>query len=121
MSQVESASLVEVALPLKMQQTFTYEVPPSLRGSAIPGMRALVPLGNRSITGYIVGVTTSTPSAPLKPIHDLLDPEPLLDAHMLGLTRWAADYYLTSWGLVIRASLPPGIDRSTARDRKSVV
>ena len=115
MSEVESASLVEVALPLKMQQTFTYEVPPSLRGPAVPGMRALVPLGNRSITGYIVGVTTSAPSAPLKSIHDLLDPGPLLDEHMLGLTRWAADYYLTSWGLVIRASLPPGIDRSTAR------
>ncbi len=101
-------------MPLRVQQTFTYEVPPSLRAPAVPGMRALVPLGNRNITGYIVRITTSLPNTPVKPINDLLDPGPLLDAHMLELTRWAADYYLTSWGLVIRASLPPGIDRSTA-------
>ncbi len=115
MSEVEATLLVEVALPLKVQQTFTYEVPPALRGAAVPGMRALVPLGNRSVTGYIVGPSSSPSGMPLKPIHDLLDPEPLLDSHMLELTRWAADYYMTSWGLVIRASLPPGIDRFTAR------
>ena len=115
MTDSASTSLVEVALPLKAQQTFTYEVPPSMRGSAFAGVRALVPLGNRTMTGYIVGTTTSAPATPLKPINQLLDPEPLLDAHMLELTRWAADYYLASWGLVIRASLPPGIDRSTAR------
>ncbi|HLC21111.1 MAG TPA: primosomal protein N', partial [Candidatus Methylomirabilis sp.] len=115
MADSASTSLVEVALPLRSQHTFTYEVPPSLRPLAVPGMRALVPLGNRNITGYIVGASTSPPDVPVKPINDLLDPEPLLDAHMLELTQWAADYYLTSWGLVIRASLPPGIDRSTVR------
>lgn len=115
MIESESTGLVEVALPLKVQHTFTYEVPPGMRGPAVAGVRALVPLGDRRITGYIVGLATSAPDAPLKTIHDLLDPEPLLDRHMLELTRWAADYYLTSWGLVIRTSLPPGIDRSTAR------
>jgi len=115
MIESESTGLVEVALPLKVQHTFTYEVPPGMRGPAVAGMRALVPLGDRRITGYIVGLATSAPDASLKAIHDLLDPEPLLDRHMLELTRWAADYYLTSWGLVIRTSLPPGIDRSTAR------
>jgi primosomal protein N' (replication factor Y) len=111
----ESTGLVEVALPLKVQHTFTYEVPSAMHGSAVAGARALVPLGDRRITGFIVGMATSVPGTPLKAIHDLLDPEPLLDSHMLGLTRWAADYYMTSWGLVIRAALPPGIDRSTAR------
>src|SRR3989304_5569530 len=115
MTRSESTGLVEVALPLKVQHTFTYEVPPGMRGPAVAGVRALVPLGDRRITGYIVGSATSAPDASLKAIHDLLDPEPLLDSHMLELTRWAADYYLTSWGLVIRTSLPPGIDRSTAR------
>src|SRR3989304_5974088 len=115
MTRSESTGLVEVALPLKVQHTFTYEVPPGMRGPAVAGVRALVPLGDRRITGYIVGSATSAPDASLKAVHDLLGPEPLLDSHMLELTRWAADYYLTSWGLVIRTSLPPGIDRSTAR------
>ena len=86
MIESESTGLVEVALPLKVQHTFTYEVPPGMRGSAVAGVRALVPLGDRRITGYIVGLATSAPDAPLKAIHDLLDPEPLLDSHMLELT-----------------------------------
>jgi len=115
MIESESTGLVEVALPLKVRHTFTYEVPPALRASAVAGVRALVPLGERRITGYVVGPASSAPDVAVKAVHELLDQQPLLDAHMLALTRWVADYYLTSWGLVIRTSLPPGIDRSTSR------
>ena len=41
---------------------------------------------------------------------EILDAEPLLDAHLLALTRWVADYYMCPWGEVIRTALPPGID-----------
>ncbi len=115
MTRSESNALVEVALPLKVRHTFTYEVPPAMRPSAVPGVRALLPLGERRITGYVVGPAESAPDVSIKAVCELLDPQPLLDAHILKLTRWVADYYLASWGLVIRTSLPPGIDRSTSR------
>jgi primosomal protein N' (replication factor Y) len=102
--------LAEVALPIPSLKVLTYTVPSSLREQVETGKRALVPLGQRLVTGYIVGLAPyKDPDLPdLKPIDTILDPEPLLDTHMLELTRWAADYYLTSWGLVIRTSLPPG-------------
>ncbi|PTL34871.1 primosomal protein N' [Candidatus Methylomirabilis limnetica] len=115
--------LVEIALPVPPRRVLTYTIPSDLQKQVEVGKRALVPLGPRLVTGYIVGLHTFSdqPSAvrhqasELKPIDAILDPEPLLDHHMLELTRLIADYYLTSWGLVIRAALPPGIDRRTAR------
>ncbi len=115
--------LVEIALPVPPRRVLTYTIPSDLQKQVGVGKRALVPLGPRLVTGYIVGLHTFSdqPSAVrhqasgLKPIDAILDPEPLLDHHILELTRLIADYYLTSWGLVIRAALPPGIDRRTAR------
>ncbi len=110
-------SLAEIALPVPLLKVLTYTIPPRLLEQVEVGKRAFVPLGQRLVTGYIVGLPTSEGAdlPGLKPIDTILDAEPLLGAHMLELTRWAADYYMCSWGLVIRASLPPGIDRSTAR------
>ncbi|PWB42349.1 MAG: primosomal protein N' [Candidatus Methylomirabilota bacterium] len=107
----------EIALPVPPRSILTYAVPPSLHIQVGVGKRALVPLGPRLVTGYIVGLRTPAPTDPsdLKSIEAILDPEPLLDQHMLELTRHVADYYVTSWGPVIRTALPPGIDRGTIR------
>lgn len=109
--------LVDIALPVPPRRVLTYSIPPPLREQVEVGKRALVPLGPRLVTGYIVGLLSSEPVSPpgLKPIDAILDQEPLLDHHLLELTRFVADYYLTSWGLVIRAAMPPGIDRGTIR------
>jgi len=40
---------------------------------------------------------------------DVLDPAPLVDAHMLALTRWIADYYRAGWGEALEAALPAGV------------
>jgi hypothetical protein len=44
-------TLVRVALPVAVDQEFTYRVPPSLDLAVEPGMRVLVPFGPRRITG----------------------------------------------------------------------
>lgn len=109
--------LADIALSVPPRRILTYAIPPSTQQQIEVGMRALVPLGPRRVTGYIVGLRASTPTDPpdLKSINAILDPEPLLDHHMLQLTRLVADYYLTSWGSVIRTTLPPGTDRMTVR------
>ena len=115
--------LAEIALPVPPRKVLTYAIPPALQNEAEIGKRALVPLGPRLVTGYIVGLRTfsdqlsaiSRQTLEIKPIDAILDPDPLLDHHMLELTHFVADYYLTSLGSVIRTALPPGIDRSTVR------
>jgi primosomal protein N' (replication factor Y) len=104
---------VDVAFPTSVETTLTYRVPEEWRGLASPGKRVLVPLGGRQVTGYLVGVRERPPISTIKDLREILDAEPLLDGHLLGLTRWAAGYYLCAWGEVIRTALPPGIDSLT--------
>src|SRR5207249_4467470 len=76
----------------------------------LPGVRVVVPFGRRLLTGYLLDVRESAgdeaAALPLKPIEEVLDSEPVLDAQVLELTRFAADYYLSSLGEMIRSALP---------------
>jgi primosomal protein N' (replication factor Y) len=108
-----SPAYVDVVFPTALETPLTYHVPDAWRGLATPGKRALVPLGNGQTTGYVVGTRERPPILQMKDIREVLDAEPLLDAHLLELTRWVAEYYLCPWGEVIRTALPPGIDSLT--------
>ncbi len=109
-------SFVEIALPLPLRQTFTYRLPSGLRDDIKIGARVLVPFGNRRLTGYAVGLSDELDPAleieqeAIKEIIELLDEEPLLTEEILQLARWTADYYLSAWGDVLKASLPAGIN-----------
>ena len=103
----------EVAVPLPIESTLTYALPEGLRELAAPGKRALVPVGARVVTGMIVGLPDAAGRDALRPVQEILDPEPLLDAHLLALTAWVAERYMAPWGLAIRAALPPGLDAGT--------
>ncbi len=106
---------VDVAVPLPVSGTFTYSVPEPLHDAVLPGLRVLVPFGRRKVTGFVVGVTDVTDVEHVRPIVDVIDVEPLVDETMLALTRWIADYYLASWGEVLRTALPPGINMESRR------
>ncbi len=98
-----------VAVPRPVRRLFTYSVPPELASLCRPGVRVLVPFGHRRVTGYLLEIGEGTGPGgdyALKPVEEVLDPAPVLDAAILALTRWAADYYLVSWGEMIRTALP---------------
>jgi primosomal protein N' (replication factor Y) (superfamily II helicase) len=106
---------VEVAVPLHVSSTFIYRLPAPLRGLAQPGSRIVVPLGRKLVTGFIVRLMerlkpeTSLKESSIKDAKEILDVVPLVTPELLDLTNWVADYYLTPWGEVIKAALPPGI------------
>lgn len=104
---------VDVVFPTSVDTPLTYRVPEELRELVVPGKRALVPLGARTVSGYLVGTRDRSPVPQTKDLREILDAEPLLDAHLLELTRWVAEYYMCAWGEVIRTALPPGIDTLT--------
>lgn len=106
---------VEVALPVPLRKTFLYSVPDRFRGRVKPGSRVVVPFGKRKMTGFAVGVTDRPDEAleqrgiKFKPIAEVTDGEPLISEEILQLTKWTADYYLGSWGELLKASLPAGV------------
>ncbi len=85
------------------------------------GARLLVPFGKRNLTGYAVGLhedldpELGLDEASIKDVQELLDEVPLLTDEILELTRWASDYYAASWGEMLKASLPAGINKPSER------
>ena len=110
MTKTESSlQLVDVAVPLPLNTTFTYSVPPQFADSLRIGMRVLVPFGRRLITGYCIGFPAEAPLQKIKEIVDVLDAEPLFDEADLRFFQWVAAYYLYPLGLTIRTGLPAGL------------
>jgi primosomal protein N' (replication factor Y) (superfamily II helicase) len=107
---------VEVALPIPLRRTFTYRLPFGMRENVRNGARLLVPFGKRQITGYAVALheklseEIEIETDAIKEVVELLDAEPLITSEILRLTQWTADYYASSWGEVLKASLPAGIN-----------
>jgi primosomal protein N' (replication factor Y) len=104
--------VAEIALLRPMEKTFDYLVPEPLRDLIGPGQRVAVPFGagNRSEPGFCVGLSRrATPHRKLKSISELIDRHPLVDEHLLQLTRWMAERYLCSWGQALETAVPAGV------------
>ncbi|MDA3970445.1 MAG: primosomal protein N' [Desulfobulbaceae bacterium] len=105
--------LIAVAAPLF--EPLTYKV--QVDGTIPPvGVRVLVSLGRRRVTGYVIGTTPPRDTTyKIKPILDILDKEPLFHANMVPFFTWAADYYQYPIGEVIKGALPGGLTISSGR------
>jgi primosomal protein N' (replication factor Y) len=106
----------EVAIPVRVHQTFTYRLPAALQPDARVGSRLLVPFGRKRVTGYIVALhdeldrAAELTESEIKDAEELLDAEPLVTPEILEITRWVADYYAAPWGEVLKAALPAGLN-----------
>lgn len=107
---------VETALPLPIRKNFTYRISAEKADGLLPGTRLLVPFGKRTLTGYLVATHKNIehergldPTA-IKDVIDVMDERPLINAEIFDLAEWSADYYATSLGEMLKASLPAGIN-----------
>jgi primosomal protein N' (replication factor Y) len=105
--------LVDVALPLPLFRTFTYAV--EGRGEPVDaGTRVLVPFRNRKEIGIVVGAGTARDGITPKPVVSIPDDAPVLDASMLALCRWIAQYYVVPLGVALRCALPAALSGADA-------
>ncbi len=102
-------SNIEVAVALPVYHTFTYSVPPFLMPFITAGKRALVPFGQRRVTGYILGAAEDASAAEIKHILDVLDQQALFPPSMIPFFKWISDYYKHPIGDVIKNALPGGL------------
>ena len=98
--------LLRVAVPVPLPRLFDYAWPAAGPMPA-PGCRVRVPFGARQLVGVVVAHPQDSPIAPakLKPA-GALDETPILDAPLLSLLLWLADYYHHPVGEVVAAALP---------------
>jgi primosomal protein N' (replication factor Y) len=102
-------TLIDVALPLPLFQTFTYRVPEGLAGSVVTGSRVVVPFRKGRELGIVVGTGESREGLRYKDVHSAPDDAPVIDPPMLDLCRWIAEYYVTPLGVALRCALPAAL------------
>ena len=97
-------------MQLPVHGTFHYQVPARLAGRDLIGARVLVPFGNRGATGVVVGLHHDAPAGVdrVRSIDALMDGEAPVQAELLQLCLWVAEYYEAPPGEVLRAALPVG-------------
>ncbi len=101
------AAYCDVAVPVPLNDTFTYRIPPALAGQVAVGGRVVVPFRQRKLIGVVTALAESPRvKGPLKDVHEVLDAEPLVSPALQELARWVAEYYLAPPGEVYRALLP---------------
>lgn len=101
--------VIQVAVPVPGIGALTYGVPDGM-SPAEPGMRVLVPLGSRTVTGIVIDTShTAEPadSAGVKDVIDLLDVDPFLPREILELALWVAEYYAAGPGEAVSTAMPP--------------
>ena len=86
-----------------------YRVPDALLSRAQEGVRVVVPVSSRKITGIIVGQSShpgDIHSQKVKDILDIIDEVPIFSQDMKNVWEWIAHYYFSSSGAVLQTILP---------------
>ena len=120
----KAAQYAEVAFPIPIdfrgykidsasteyQSVYTYIIPSHLLSIAQVGCRVIAPLGKSRREGVIIKRNNQTKidisKIKLRSLIDCLEETPSFSANMLHLSRWVAEYYLSSWGEVLGAAIP---------------
>ena len=106
----------EIVFPLPFRNIFTYSIPEELEPYAKAGLRAVVPFGKRTLTGFIINTSTTPKNIDkIKPINDILDDEPIFNKKTLEFYQWLSDYYISSLGEALKLAVPYGSDVETKR------
>jgi primosomal protein N' (replication factor Y) len=79
-----------------------------------------VPFGTRELIGVLLTIKDTSEFAlnKLKPALAVLDEQPVLDAELLELCCWAADYYQCALGDALQTALPILLRQGEAAERK---
>jgi primosomal protein N' (replication factor Y) len=98
-------SILKIALDVPLDRLFDYL---SGEHDVQVGQRVLVPFGSRNQIGIVMGFAETSDIAleKLKPIMQAFNEETPLDAEMLSLIKFSADYYQYPFGQALLSSLP---------------
>jgi len=103
--------LVEVAVPLPLFRSYTYDASGDTGHPLVAGSRVLVPVRNTRVMGICLGESDGAAlgDATPKRVLGVPDAEPAFRPDLLNVCRWISDYYVAPLGMVLRAALPSAL------------
>jgi primosomal protein N' (replication factor Y) len=97
---------IDVALPVPLFRSFTYEVDDAQAHRAQRGMRAVVPFRAKKLLGVILGPGQPRDGVKIKRVLGLPDAKPVIADSLIALGDWMSRYYVVPPGIVLRTMLP---------------
>ncbi len=104
----DDAVILRIALDTPLRRLFDYLPARDSTARVESGVRVRVPFGRQRLVGVVhsIAATSDLPVEKLKPVLDVIDAKPVIDAQVMQLLEWAAQYYHHPLGSVIAAALP---------------
>ncbi|QXE03049.1 primosomal protein N' [Terribacillus sp. DMT04] len=102
-------NIAKVVVDVPASQTdrvYDYLIPAKLMDVLQPGMRVIVPFGNRRIMGFVLQISNSTEVDKLKEIQETMDLLPALTPELLDLGVWMGERTLSFHITALQAMLP---------------
>ena len=98
---------VDVILPLPIPKLFTYLVNEEEYDFIQPGIRIVVPFGNKKKYAALSHRThQNMPTYEAKSIEYIIDQQPVVSSRQLELWEWISQYYMSPLGSVFRTAVP---------------
>lgn len=99
---------INVAVYSNIDNLLTYKIESDIKPKI--GIRVLVPLGVKYVTGIIVEVLENLQKIKIdlnkiKPVKEIIDAESVISVELIKLGLWISDYYLVSPGITFSAML----------------
>jgi primosomal protein N' (replication factor Y) len=98
----------DIILPLALEKNYTFGIPLEWQSSVQIGCRVEVQFGAKRVySGIIKSLHNNKPEIyQVKPIRNVLDPQPIVTPEQLKFWEWLASYYACTEGEVMNAALP---------------
>ncbi len=104
----------------KLDRIFHYTIPGTLKQKVQLGSRVVVPFGNRTVGGVVIGFAEKAEVEVTKEIKAVQENVPPLTSELLKLARWMAEYYICPLSVVLQAILPPISQRTGSKIDQAV-
>ena len=117
-------TILEIALPTPMRRRFDYLAPVGVSDAEAAqlsaGVLVRVPFGHQELIGVLIQTKSNTDLdiEKLRPALAIIDQRPALDATLLELLLWAADYYQCPEGEALSTALPVLLRQGEAAEER---
>ena len=105
----------------KLDRIFQYRIPEELQGKISTGMQVQVPfgMGNRTIKGYVTGVTDvpDYPVEKIKPVTGLVDGAVPAESELIALAAWMKELYGSTMNQALKTVLPVKQEVSSRQEK----
>lgn len=101
----------DVILPLPLNDSYTYSIPPSMQTGISVGQRVLVPFGkSKQYVGIVLRLHDQEPKGyAVRALLEVIDTTAVVTEQQLALWQWTAEYYICALGEVMNAALPSAL------------